>query len=485
MVVQTDFWSQFQRPGNEEIQTEEPSQQLQQEPIQEKEQFQWGNFQTPDTYQGPEDPTADEGTFEYITRNILSNSSRMLEGLAGKYGNVEKFSKDALSNNPALGGVLGWGLSELLGKDRWEKLVRGQKGSEQMFPTSEKLKEASYDLSKGYTKPKTSGEESFHEFSTDVGSLGGTPSPINVSRGPAAQMAVNKLLIPAAANATKHVVKELGFGEDKANLAKMAIWLPLSLAGNVNANQQASNLMNQGRNGIPANVNVNVPRFQQRLQQIANDPHLLHSDPRTALARQQLNGLNQDLANGQTSVRSMMTAYDGLNAAKRSRGMFEMTRGDQNFARRAIDTVRNGLREEIMQSGAAYPEAINNWRNGIGAWAAIHQSNQIKQFTERLAKGPYAKIMAGPAAALFTGGVGAASHLLPHQTLGAAAVVPSLYKTGQVLYRMWNNPTLANYYWNAIGAAQAENAPAFIKNYQKLNDNLKDHSTKSKKQKVK
>ena len=365
-------------------------------------------------------------------------------------------------------------------------MVRGPKDQEQMLPTSQQLKEASQKATEGYTKAKTRGEEKFQEFTEDVGAMFGGRRQPNLTGRTAAQTArqftYNKLLIPAAANAAKRVVADTGFGEDKGNLAKMAVWLPLTLAGNINAPQYASHLMNQGRQGLPNTLQANVPRFTQALDRVENT--LLTSDPRTALARQVLGGLRNDLANGQTNAQSLLTMYDAVNAAKRNRGLFELGRGDQAFARRAINQVRDAVREEIMQIGSGHPEALRNWQNGVNAWATIHQSNALKNWVEGVAKGPYAKLLSGPAAALFGIGSYGASKI-PLVTGSISASVPIAYKSGQTIYRMYQDPNLANYYWRAIGAAQEENLPAFISNYQKLDKELKKSEPRNPKSKTK
>lgn len=467
-------WESFQRPNQQNQEREQLSHQ-QQEFEQElpgemqdnekpqAEKPQWGNFLSPTTYQGKPDPNEDESTLEYLTRNATQLGSRVLEQTVGRHGNIEKFSKDVLSSFPKSGGLIGWAISELVGPEKWERLVRGPPGQQQMLPTSDQLRKVTKEISKGYTEPKTKGEEKISEFVEDVGST---------LTGRRAPTAINNLLIPAAANVVKQIVKETGFGEDKAQMAKLAVWLPLSLAGNVNAPQYASQLMNQGRNGLPNTLHADIPRFTRRLDAVANSPLLLHSDPRTALARQTLAGIRNDIANGQTNSQSLFTMFDGVNAAKRNRGLFELGRSDQNFARRAINEVRNAIRDEILDVGVNHPEAIQSWQNGVRAWATIHQSNAISNWVESAAKGPYSKILSGPAAGLF--GIGAyGAHKLPAFISGAGSVaIPASYKTGQVLYRMWNDPNLRAYYWNAIAASQTENLPVFISNYNKLNKGL-------------
>lgn len=473
-------WEDYQGPESQMIQEDIAQQQEVVEEIPEpKESFQWGNFDSPETYQGEPDPTADESTLGYLARNLISGQSRLLEQAFGKYGNLEKVGKSILSDLPQTGGLLGMAISELVGPEKWQEFVKGKPGREQILPTSEQLKELSQVATAGYTKPKTKGEESFQGVVEDIGS---TLSPTQAFTP--RNVLLNNLGIPLASNAVEKTVESLGFGKDKGTIAKLATWTSLSLAGNVNAPQYASNLMNQGRNGIPNTANFNIRSLQTRLQNVANDPHLLHADPRTALARQQLAAIQNDLANGQTSLRSLMTSYDGVNAAKRSRGLFELNRNDQNFARRAIDRVRDAVGDEIRSYANQYPEAINNWQNGIQAWATIHQSRAMSNYVEGLAKGPYAKMLSGPAAGLF-GISSLGAYKAPLLAGPLSIATPAAYKSGQVLYRVWGDENLARYYWNAIGAAAEQNTPAFIKNYNALNKGLEKSDTTKKKAKPK
>jgi len=487
-MVNPNFdWNQFEgtESQEQEEQTPELMQQFQSDvsstenEIEHPEQpsFEWGDYQDPETYQGEPDPTEEEGTFEYLVRNITQNSSRLGEQYFGRHGNLEKFGKDILSNFPESGGLLGYGLQKLMGQERWERMVRGKPGQQQILPTSEQLKELSEKVTAGYTKPKTKGEEHFQKYIEDIGSTLDPRRQFNLRN-----IAVNNLGIPIAANVVGDVIENLGFGKSKGIIGKLGTWLGLSLLGNVNAPEYASDLMNQGRTGIPQNINFNTPRILNRLDQV--ESNLLSADPRTALAREQIANIRRDISNGQRSVRSLMTTYDGTNAAKRSRNLFDYNTNDRNFARGSIDRVLHAVRDEVLDAGSNYPQALESWRNGIQAWAVIHQSRAITNTVDRWAKGPYAKVISGPAAALF--GVGTyAGVKTPLASIPLATAVPIAYKAGQTAYRSWEDPRLAQYYWNAISDAQAENAPAFIKNYIELNKGLEKSSGTSKKNKKK
>src|SRR5690606_402729 len=242
-----------------------------------------------------------------------------------------------------------------------------------------------------------------------------------------------------------------------------------------NANKYAADLMNKGREMFPKNLMANTRRLQSKLDSLERS--LSHADPRTSLARQAISGLKKDIENGQTSIQSLLTQYDGINAAKRSRGMFELGKSDQQYATKSINKVLNALREEITDTGSNNPEALKNWQNGLNAWASIHQSNKIQNWVKNLANGPYGKFLTGPAAALFGGAALGASKLPLAVSAPAAGITTGAYNTGKVLMRMWKSPVLRNYYWNAVNAAIGENKNAFISNYNKLNKELKKESS--------
>lgn len=464
----------FLKKNIENENDQEISGEIKDEELTKAEKPDWGNFQSPSTFQGEPDPTADEDMFQYLLRGGARTASRLFEQATGSVGNIEKLIKNTLSNLPKTDPVLGWAISELVGADRWSEMIKGRPGEEQMYPTSQQIKNISQKLTKGYTSPKTKGEERYDEFIEDVGS-----TLITRGRGGSRiQQAANHLLIPAAANVAKNVVEDLGFGKDKAAMAKTAVWLPAMLYNNVNGPQYASDLMNRGRNGFNQNQTVNVPQYQNQINRVQRN--MLQGDPRSSLAQQQLAGIQNDLSNGQTSMRDLMTRYDAINAAKRDRGLFELNAGDRAAAIRNINQVRDVVRDQITNLGQSNPQALRDWQNGVQAWATIHRSNAITSWVQDLAKGPYAKILTGPAAALFgVGSYGAAQ--APFLSLQATAATGAAYKSGQVLYRMYNDPTLRSYYWNAINAATSENIPAFINNYEKLNKELEKQEKKNSK----
>jgi hypothetical protein len=400
----------------------------------------WDQFQTTNTYQGEPDPTSNESSWGYLTRLAVSNLARGTEHFLGKHGDIEAAGRKLLPKGSM--GLLGDSLLEMMGRDSF-------------LPTSEELKQnITFPLTGEYTKPKTKKEAIAQEISGDVGSIGR-------GRGTIRQQLINKLGIPVASTTAKETVEHLGLGEEKGSWAKMAAMTALSLLNNVNATAYAANLMNQGRQGFGQNIAANVPRYENAINRAARP--LLQGDPRTALAQQQIAGIRNDIATGQTSMGDLMRRYDALNAAKRDRGLFTLRRGDRQFAIRAINDVRDSVREEIRNLGQANPQALQQWENGVNAFSVIHRTNAISNLADRVLTGPYSK-------AAVTGLFGAGAWKSPMLTGGASAVAGSAYKMGQVAIRVWNDPNLARYYWEAMSAAARDDAALFLNNFKKLND---------------
>lgn len=424
----------------------------------------WGQFQSPSTYQGKPDPTAEESTLGWLARNVVSNSFRIDEQVAGRYGTIKKGLTDVVKKLPQTTGLLGTALHKWVGQDVWNKLIEGQKNPEiQGFniPGPQDIRKITEAVTGDYTKPKTPNEKKVQNVSEDIGATLAFGRPRHTR-----DFLVNNLGIPAAANVVKEAVEAMGFKEDKSTYAKLGAWTVFSLLSNVNGPAFASALTNLGRNGIPQNLSANIQRYGQSLNRL----NFLSNDPRSALARQQLQGIRDDIANGQTSVRDLMNRYDAINAAKRDKGLFDLNPGDRASAIRHINQVRDAVREEITIAARNHPQALQNWNDGIHAWRTIHESRRMTNWIESALKGPYGKAIATTVLPLFTGGTTWGLSKLPAAiATPAVAAAPALYKAGQIAYRVFNDPQLSRYYWGAVSGAARENSAAFINNFEKLN----------------
>lgn len=464
-MVNNYSWNSFESNPNPAHQQKSPNNPIPTSSSQKQSpQLSWGDFQTTSSY-SDEPEKSEDSSIHDITRNLISNASRAGESYVGRAGNIVQATKDILSNFPESGGLLGKAISSFVGPEKWREMIQGDPEKNSLrLPTSENIREGVESLTGDYTKPKNKIEKGFQELSSDIGSA--------FSRTGANRL-YNNLGIPAAANAFKQFVEHLGFGEDKSQIAKMALWVPLALAGNVNARRHATNEVAAARDAIPAQTPIDLNSFLPALDRM--ERRFLPGDPRSTLARDQIAGIRQQVANNQTSVRDFLNRYDSINSTKNSRGLFDLGRGpDREAARRNIDDVRRLVRDQIERDASAYPEAVQQWRNGMQSLAVIHASNRYSRAADNFLKGPYGKLAASPIAGLF----GLATYKNPKVAIGAAATLGGLHKTGQVAYRVWNDPRLARYYWNAMNGLARDNANVFIKNYQALDKLYKQKEQK-------
>jgi len=428
--------------------------------------FSWGQFDTPTSFfEAKEDE--EESTIGGIARNLTANIFRAGEQLAGRYGNTMEFAKTSLENFPQLAGPIGIAIESFVGPDKWKKMIRGTGDIDTHVPTSADIKQLTEASTGDYTKPRGPKEKAAQEFVGDVAAVISGKKPTLKS------VAVNNLGIPLAANATKQIVDGLGFGEDKATVAKLATWTALSLFSGVNGREYATKQVREAKDMLPNNLTVDLNRYLPRLD--ALEKKFLTSDPRSQAARQQIGAIRQDIQNGQTSIHDLLTQYDGINATKNTKGFFDIGKGSaRTSATKNLDDVRHVVRDMINETGQQYPKALEKWSNGMQSLAVIHQSQRMTNWIKDTLQGPYAKLASGAVAGLF----GAGAFHSPVAAITGASVAAAGYKTYQVAHRVWNDPSLSKYYWDAIAAAKMQNSDAFIKNMNALDKAYKEKERK-------
>src|ERR1700685_2077148 len=99
-MVSQRSWDTLQRPNSQNKNNQQPP--IETDPIQTEDvkdnqaNKSWTPLQTPETYQGAPDPTADEDSFGYLVRNVVSNAARVGESHLGRYGDTQSFLKAML-----------------------------------------------------------------------------------------------------------------------------------------------------------------------------------------------------------------------------------------------------------------------------------------------------------------------------------------------------------------------------------------------------
>jgi hypothetical protein len=199
--------------------------------------------------------------------------------------------------------------------------------------------------------------------------------------------------------------------------------------------------------------------------------------PSKSRAIQGMKDLASQVENGRISLRSLMDARDNVNEWISEAGGWDVPLNTRDATIRNLNELKTQIIRSIDENMAArFPEASELYRTGYEAAAVNHKSHAISNFIEK----NFGKKVSSVGAKLLFPGLAGGAAILP-KTIGTGAALYPMYKTGQVLYRVANSPTLAKYYQDVIVASSIGNAPAMIHSLQKLDKALAEQERKENK----
>ncbi len=309
-----------------------------------------------------------------------------------------------------------------------------------------------------YSEPKNKVEEAIGEFTQD---LTGFFLPGNQMR------LATKIGAPIAGNLIKQGIKFFGGEEGIADKAKLGVMLMTSLAQQSNPAQFARERISSAKNMVPNNATVSSIPLVQGLQNVYT--MLQRGMRRTPSKTRAFNAIEDllqqiDPATGRINLRSLMESRDNINEWIAEMGGFDIPGPTREAGIRNLNNVKREMIDAIDTAlDQRFPQAADLYRTGYEAAAVTHRSNAISNFIEK----NFGRKTASIGAKLLFPSLGAGAAVLPKTALAGMIGYP-LYKTGQVLYRVGQSPTLARYYQEVIRASSVGNAPLMIHNLSKL-----------------
>lgn len=267
---------------------------------------------------------------------------------------------------------------------------------------------------------------------------------------------------------TKEGFKFFGADESTAEKAKLGVMLATTMASQANPLQFSRNRIAQARQMIPQGTTVPVQNLQNRLVPLQNRLNRGLGVPSKTRTQQGINDLAAQVQNGRMDFHSLMDARDNINEWIAEAGGWDVPAQTRDATVRNLNELKRGIIDTINENmQARYPQAHELYNTGYEAAAVTHRSQAISNFIEKnfgkKAKSVGAKI-------LFPAMAGGAA-VLPKTAFAAGALFP-VYKSGQVLYRIGNSPTLARYYSDVIRYSLEGNAQAMANSLSKLDEAL-------------
>jgi len=415
-----------------------------------------------------------ESTSDLFKRNIGQHAARVYETLAGFPGNLKKAflqTRDFLESSRPEGNKLSQLEEEALGTPRVESLEHRLMN----LPTSGELREIvtptiaeKLGKERSYFEPRGKVEEVAGELTQDLTAM--------FQPGTGQLRMLTRIGAPIAGNLIEHGIKFLGGDEKTAEQAKYGMMLATTIAGQANPAQYARERIAQSKEMIPANFTVANRPLIQRLGDLYHRMRSGFGVPSKSKALAGMEDILQQSQNGRLPMQTLMQMRDDINEWIAEAGGFDVPAvvRDRQIAnlnelkREVINTIDTNLSER-------FPEAGELYRTGYEAAAVTHQSNAITNFIEK----NFGKRFTSVGAKVLFPAIGGAAFL--SKTATAAAGAYPIYKTGQVLYRVGNSPTLAAYYGEVLRSAAQGNVPAMVKSLSRLDKELRKQEEKEEK----
>lgn len=177
-----------------------------------------------------------------------------------------------------------------------------------------------------------------------------------------------------------------------------------------------------------------------------------------------LRELKKIIRDGEMSVEDAIAAKKKINELRS--GLFDEVpgKGGQKYARTKINEISKHLDETIEKYGKENPEFLKHYKAANEAYSGFQQSKKVGQWIKKAI--PYGKLGHG------------ALYLLeaifkPAILKGTLPALGAL-KTGELLTRMFKNPTLRQYYGNLMKDAIKENKAGFLKNIKGMEKEIQE-----------
>lgn len=303
-----------------------------------------------------------------------------------------------------------------------------------------------------YYEPRGNIEEAAGEFAQDV-----TNMFLPGTRGFGL---LTRLGAPLVSNAAKFLTKKLSGDEKLAENVKQGTSLIATIAGLSNPMQMAQQRISQSRQIVPETAAFNAQNLANNFMPLYTKLNRgFRNIPSKSKLRSNLDDFASQIQPGnQMSTHSLMDAVDNINELINEAKGFDIPKATRPQMLKNLNEAKTVLRKEVRDQLKQYPEALELYNTGYEAAAVMHRSEAINNALEKYAGKKLASIglkvlfpaLAG-AGKLINGG------FLFGPGLGAT------YKTGQILYRVANSPTLARYYQNIIRRAEVGNIAAMSK----------------------
>ncbi len=444
-------WSQFEEVGEEDVIPEISD-------AAPPETLDWEQFEELEPEKSPLQQTGKE-----IGRFAARTASRIGETVVGLPGDIIQLERSVRRNIQDQLSKIIPEMPEFIKEDPVRKLIQKSPDLLGKLPTSEELKQFSSDLTNQFTDP----QGTLEEFGDEIVSLGtsllmpaGIPKKIST---------VLKALGKATlAKGARKGAELYGAGEGLQTATEIGTLFLTGMIGKPIANAFVSDKYEKARRAIPKGTMVNTGKLSQDLKKVDAELAKGIKTNTKSEVRSALQELESKASGGSMEVEEVVQSYHDLNERMSSKKLFdELGTSERRRLKSRYDLVKKEVGKNLKEYGKHNPEFLKEWQEANQAYGTIEQSKKVSNWLSSKANKIPRHLVGAAAFEIFTG-----KPVIAAEILGAGGLAASGVKTGEILYRIANSPSLRKHYLDVIESITKENLPATIRSLEKLNRGL-------------
>lgn len=268
-----------------------------------------------------------------------------------------------------------------------------------------------------------------------------------------------------AGNLAQEGAKQLGVGEKGQAAAKLGAFFLSGVAGKGNVKKYWNQQYKLAQEAIPEGTTTSTRILDKKLRNF-EETFLNKGGPTPAKKRVKefYEELKKKTYAGDMDVDELAQFKHDLNQNRASLYDRELTTSDRRLAKKYYDEIGNAIESQIEQYGKRNPQFLEHWKNAQEAFGGFYQSKRVGNWIAKAI--PFGKL--GKTSLLILEG------LFKPSTLPLTASSYAAFKGGELLTRMFKNPTLRRYYGNLMKDAIKENKSGFLRNLKSIEKEIEE-----------
>jgi len=264
-------------------------------------------------------------------------------------------------------------------------------------------------------------------------------------------------------NVGAEAAKKMGFQEKGQAIAKLGAFFLSGLAGRGNVKKYWTQQYKLAEESVPPRTRLNANKLDRQLDKLNSQLRKGGVEtPSQKFVEKPLKDLKKIIRDGEMRVEDAVAAKIKINELRS--GLFDEVKGKsgQKYARTKINDISHFLDETIERYGKENPKFLKHYKAANEAFGGFQQSKRVSNWINRHI--PFGKLNKESLLII--------EALFKPASLKISVPGYAAFKGGELLTRMFKNPTLRRFYGNMLKDAVNENKSGFLKNIKKIENEI-------------